>query len=260
MSQEIKPNMIEPMKAKQSLKAAELQDGDIVCFQLVPAESRENDTSVTQVSRNYSLTDLVSTSSIKSRSPSSKSIDGSSVMSDKTLVAKSSPDRIEDARMFYDFLLHRREVWFSAHPTRNANPEQFPGFSIILSSKHTYDQVASKVGDRLGVDPTHLRFWTVNATNGNPKASVKRGQSQNLQTILNPPYSTFSNNNQRNNALFFEVLDISLSELDTKKSLKVVLLSEGISKPVSNSASTLEFKANNHLGDVRPLGSKERYC
>lgn len=25
--------MIEPMKAKQSLKAAELQDGDIVCFQ-----------------------------------------------------------------------------------------------------------------------------------------------------------------------------------------------------------------------------------
>lgn len=213
--EEIKPNMIEPMKAKQSLKAAELQDGDIVCFQLVPAESRENDT----------------TSSIKSRSPSSKSIDGSSVMSDKTLVAKSSPDRIEDARMFYDFLLHRREVWFSAHPTRNANPEQFPGFSIILSSKHTYDQVASKVGDRLGVDPTHLRFWTVNATNGNPKASVKRGQSQNLQTILNPPYSTFSNNNQRNNALFFEVLDISLSELDTKKSLKVVLLSEGISKP-----------------------------
>jgi ubiquitin carboxyl-terminal hydrolase 7 len=33
MRQEIKPSMIEPLKAKQSLKAAELQDGDIVCFQ-----------------------------------------------------------------------------------------------------------------------------------------------------------------------------------------------------------------------------------
>lgn len=33
IAQEIKPDMIEPMKAKQSLKAAELQDGDIVCFQ-----------------------------------------------------------------------------------------------------------------------------------------------------------------------------------------------------------------------------------
>lgn len=28
--------MIEPLKGKQTLKAAELQDGDIVCFQRVP--------------------------------------------------------------------------------------------------------------------------------------------------------------------------------------------------------------------------------
>lgn len=33
VSQEIKPTMIEPLKAKQTLKAAELQDGDIICFQ-----------------------------------------------------------------------------------------------------------------------------------------------------------------------------------------------------------------------------------
>jgi hypothetical protein len=33
--QEIKPSMIEALKAKQTLKAAELQDGDIVCFQRV---------------------------------------------------------------------------------------------------------------------------------------------------------------------------------------------------------------------------------
>jgi ubiquitin carboxyl-terminal hydrolase 7 len=31
--EEIKPQMIDQMKAKQTLKAAELQDGDIVCFQ-----------------------------------------------------------------------------------------------------------------------------------------------------------------------------------------------------------------------------------
>lgn len=103
----------------------------------------------------------------------------------------------------------------------------------MLSSKHTYDQVAVKVGETLGVDATHLRFWTVNATNGNPKIPVKRGQSQNLATILNPPYSTFSNNNQRNDSLYFEILDMSLSELDTKKTVKVAWLSEGISKVVS---------------------------
>lgn len=210
--EEIKPNMIEPMKAKQSLKAAELQDGDIVCFQLAPSGSDAE------------------TPSIKSRSPSSKSSDSVSTMSDKTLVNKN-PDRIESAPAFYDFLLHKREVWFNPHPTRNANPEQFQPFSMILSSKQTYDQVAAKIGERLGgVDPTHLRFWTVNATHGTPKVAVKRGQSQNLQTILSPPYSTYSNNNQRNNALMFEVLDMSLTELDTKKALKVIWLSDGISK------------------------------
>jgi ubiquitin carboxyl-terminal hydrolase 7 len=33
MFQEIKPTMIEALKPKQSLKTAELQDGDIICFQ-----------------------------------------------------------------------------------------------------------------------------------------------------------------------------------------------------------------------------------
>lgn len=33
--EEIKPQMIDVMKAKQTLKAAELQDGDIICFQRV---------------------------------------------------------------------------------------------------------------------------------------------------------------------------------------------------------------------------------
>ncbi|RDL40906.1 Cysteine proteinase [Venustampulla echinocandica] len=190
--EEIKPNMIEPMKAKQSLKAAEIQDGDIICFQKAP--------------------------------------DTKSPESDRESPKNTHSDRVDDARLFYDFLVHRRQVRFHAHPTRNANPEEYDPFSLVLSAKHSYDQVAAKVGDKLGVDPTHLRFWTVNATTGNAKASVKRGPSQTLQTILNPAYSTFSNNNQRADALYFEILDISLSELDTKKSLKVIWLSEGITK------------------------------
>jgi len=139
-------------------------------------------------------------------------------------------DNIEDARVFYDYLVHKRIVRFYPHPGRNAHPESLTTFDLDLSTKHTYDQVAAKVGEQLHNDPTHLRFWTVNATTGNPKASVKRGQSQILQTILNPPYSTFSNNNQRPDSLYYEILDISLTELDTKKALKVIWLSEGVQK------------------------------
>jgi len=194
--EEIKPSMIEPMKAKQSLKAAELQDGDIVCFQkTIEGKSSEPKTSEAERER----------------------------------MSKNHTDRIEDGRDFYDFLLHKRVVRFYPHPTRT-DPEKYPPLDVTLSSKQSYDQVAAKVGEKLGVDPTHLRFHTVNATSGVAKAPVKRNQSQTLQQILNPPYSAFGNSNPRPDALFFEVLDMSLSELDTKKALKVTWLSEGITK------------------------------
>lgn len=34
--------MIEPLKGKQTLKAAELQDGDIICFQRTSDKKTEN--------------------------------------------------------------------------------------------------------------------------------------------------------------------------------------------------------------------------
>jgi len=233
--QEIKPSMIEPMKAKQSLKAAELQDGDIICFQLAGSDGKsESDSSVTTLTQQLTLTDLDRGQSIKSdKSTPTRSSDKDSVFkSDRSSLSRMSLDRIETAPAFYDFLVHRREVKFwPVDTTSGVEP-----FTLVLNTKHSYDQIAGKVGDALDVDPTHLRFTTINATSGKPKAIVKRGQSQNLQTILNPPYSTFSNNNQRNDSLYFEVLDMSLSELDTKKLIKVNWVSEGVTKVVSCSS------------------------
>lgn len=102
-----------------------------------------------------------------------------------------------------------------------------------MSSKYSYDQIAAKVGAKINVDPTHLRFHTVNATTGAPKVPIKRSLNQTLQTILTPPYTTFGNNNQKVDELYFEVLEMSLSELDTKKNLRIIWLSEGITKEVS---------------------------
>ncbi|KAK3364879.1 ubiquitin-specific protease C-terminal-domain-containing protein [Lasiosphaeria ovina] len=70
----------------------------------------------------------------------------------------------------------------------------------------------------------------VNTSLYNPRTAIKRGPNQTLLSILNPTgYGQF-NMNQRPDALFFEVLDMSLAELDTKKSIKITWLSEGISK------------------------------
>lgn len=221
--------MIEPLKAKQSLKAAELQDGDIVVFQ------KSGDASSLFVKTPDSNSGVFRMSESDRQSsvfhPIINRILLTIIRSIKSPVSVS--DRIDHAPFFYDFLIHRREVHFHAHPTKNSNPEAYEPFSLTLSAKHTYDQVSSKVGDKLGVDPTHLRFWSVNATTGNPKAVIKRNQAHTLQAILNPPYSTFSNNNQKADSLYFEVLEMSLSELDTKKALKINWLSEGLSKVVS---------------------------
>jgi len=211
--EEIKPNMIEPMKAKQTLKAAELQDGDIVCFQKItdgrnsePRSSESDRESISHLTSQLTVTDS-DDRSILSRNPHT--------------------DRIDDAPKYYDFLLHKRIVRFHPHAR---NPPGQEAFSILLSSKHTYDQVAARVGDKLNVLPTHLKFYTVNNTSGNPKNAVKRVQTQTLHNILNPPYSTFSNSNQRPDCLYYEILDMSLAELDTKKVLKVIWISEGITK------------------------------
>lgn len=82
------------------------------------------------------------------------------------------------------------------------------------------------------MQPTHIRFWTVNASTQNPKTPVRRGANPTLRQILNPMGSTALNSTQRNDAFYFEVLEMSLAELDTKKSIKVIWLSEGITKEV----------------------------
>lgn len=143
-------------------------------------------------------------------------------------------DRCEDAKQYYDFLQFRRTIRFHAHPQR-ADGEKYPPFELVLSAKIQYDQLAERVGAKLGVDPTHLRFHTVNNT-GNPRLAVKRSATnQTLQSILNPGGYAQLNQTQSNNALYFEVLDMSLAELDTKKNIHITWLSEGVTKEVSTS-------------------------
>lgn len=142
-------------------------------------------------------------------------------------------DRCEDAREYYDFLQYKRTVKFHAHPSR-CDPAKYPPFELILSAKISYDQLSEKVGSTLGVDPTHIRFYTVNVTTAQPRVAVKRlSTTQTLQQILNPTAYSQLNQNQRNDALYFEVLDMSLAEFDTKKNVKITWLSEGITKEAS---------------------------
>lgn len=132
-----------------------------------------------------------------------------------------------DARQYYDYLLNRATIMFYPR-IKDAGPE----FSLMLSKKMTYEQFSVKVGEFLKVDPTHLRYATVNVTSNKPKSFVKRTMNQNLQQILSSQYSSYGYSNHRNDALYYEVLETSLADYETKKIMKVTWLSEGITKEV----------------------------
>lgn len=133
-----------------------------------------------------------------------------------------------NAKDFYDYLLNRIIVKFQPRFPKNIDGEVF---ELPLNRKMSYDQFAAKVGEALGADPTHIRFTTVNATTQKPKTTVRRNPSMNLYQILHPQFTSYSPH-QRNDVLCYEVLDISLSELDTKKSMRLVWVTEGLTKEV----------------------------
>lgn len=154
-----------------------------------------------------------------------------------TLCRLRTSDRFEDAREYYDFLENKRTVRFHPHPTR-CEQEQYQPFDLVLNSKINYDNLSERVGAYLNTEPTHIRLWTVNAATNNPKAPVRRGTNPSLRQILNPMGSSTVNPSQRGDAFYFEVLEMSLAELDTKKSIKLTWLSEGITKEVRNGIFT----------------------
>ncbi|KAI9822475.1 MAG: hypothetical protein M1827_000194 [Pycnora praestabilis] len=207
LHEEIKHSMIEPMKPKTTLLQAEIQDGDIICFQ--------------------------------------------KTLSDKENTAIAQTGGYLDTREFYDYLLNRISVKFLPKIAQDSEAESF---DLMLSKKMSYDQFAAKVAEQLKADPTHIRFSTVNATTSKPKGVVKRNINSTLQQILTPQYSAYGNNNQRNDALYFEVLEISLNELETKKNLKITWLSEGITK---EETFDILVAKNGNIADCLPTLQKK---
>ena len=206
LHEEIKPSMIEPMKPKQTLHQAEIQDGDVICFQ--------------------------------------------KALTERESAAIVQAGGYTDAREFYDYLCNRLNVRFS--PKISANREE-ESFELTLSKKMFYDQFSAKVGEHVKADPTHIRFFTINATTGNPKPSVKPNPNTTLQHILTPQY-TYGGASQLASALYYEVLDLSLSELETKKNLKITWLSEGITK---EETFDILVAKNGTMADVIPILKKK---
>ncbi|CAG8746887.1 16325_t:CDS:2, partial [Dentiscutata heterogama] len=79
--------------------------------------------------------------------------------------------------------------------------------------------VAKRVAAHLSTDPLKLRFTTAHPTTGTHKAIIKRSTTQTLSEMLQTSYLPNSAN-----LLYYEMLEISIVELETKKFFKVCWL------------------------------------
>ncbi|EJD52931.1 cysteine proteinase [Auricularia subglabra TFB-10046 SS5] len=115
---------------------------------------------------------------------------------------------------FYDFVQNRVLVFFKP---KNEDPsDENPEFDLVLSKKMNYETMAQKVADFLKHDPIKLRFTTTQPS-GAPKNVLKRSLNPSISDIMVPSYMT-----TQSTVILYERLDVSIVELETKRSLKVI--------------------------------------
>jgi ubiquitin carboxyl-terminal hydrolase 7 len=140
-----------------------------------------------------------------------------------TVYSQTQDGKFADAREHYDYLQHRVCVHFEP---KNSNDSPSSRFELVLNKRLNYAQLSQKVGEHLNVDPTHIRFSPVNVGNGKPKAPIKYSTAYNLGQMLSQGYSMYGAPSQRTDSLFYEVLECSMQELESRKFIKVTFLPE----------------------------------
>lgn len=134
----------------------------------------------------------------------------------------------KNAKDFYDFLDQRIALTFRAKPASGFDSpregDEEGTFTVWISRKDTYDRMAELAGQKLGVNPTHLQFFTTTSS-GYHRTPIKRN-GHTVQQILAPPYL----NQYANVLIYYEVLEVSLAELENRRTVTVSWLSDGLSQ------------------------------
>lgn len=136
---------------------------------------------------------------------------------------------------YYKDLYFRVEVIFCDKTVPND-----PGFSIELSLKMTYDQIAQAVAQRLGTDPYLIQFFKPTGYRDAPSGPIRCNFEGTLKDIL--VYYKM----KQQKKLYYQLLNIRINELENKKQFKCVWISSKLKEEVSILLEENVFKANNN--------------
>jgi ubiquitin carboxyl-terminal hydrolase 7 len=187
LSKEIKPGMIEPMRLAYTLAQSEIQNGDIICFQV--------EISPEQIHR------------LESQG------------------FYSSPLQLYDFLQNRVTILFRPKFdadcpEFSLVFSKKQNYDAVCYILLInctLSVLTCLYQMASKVGEQLKHEMIKLRFTTTYGSSRVPKYILKRSLNQSIEKMTSLAHFPSSRI-----VILYEKLHVSIIKLETKRTLKVV--------------------------------------
>ncbi|KAJ3226189.1 hypothetical protein HK099_005415 [Clydaea vesicula] len=187
--EEVKQGMIDLIKPNKSFINLELLDGDILCYQKELTAKELERLQLEQPNQHLTIPD------------------------------------------YFDFISNRVVVLFKEFPAMDhglqlgMKENLKNNVEVVLSIKMSYDQVAKKFSEALGkdIDPMKLRFTSC-SNSGLPKLPIKRVEKLMLSDML----SAGGHYRQQVNVLFYEKLDCSIIEFDSKRNLKVLYVDENL--------------------------------
>ncbi|KAJ1330401.1 hypothetical protein BSLG_009535 [Batrachochytrium salamandrivorans] len=116
---------------------------------------------------------------------------------------------------YYELLSNRINVEFKPKSTDMLNKGDF---MLVLSKKMLYDAAMAAIAKALDWDPFKIRLWPYNGVGPMGKAPLRRTALVTLGEMLGvTPYM-----NQTSPVVLYEMLDVSILELETKKYIKVL--------------------------------------
>ncbi|CAO3609348.1 unnamed protein product [Cunninghamella echinulata] len=185
--EEVKPSMIEKMNTKQTFQAAEIQNGDIICFQ-------------------------------------------SSITKPKALEL-SNQGKCTTVSEYFGSIYNRVAVLFK----NKAEKDKRDGESVklVMNRLAEYTQVTAELAEKLGVDRTKISLSTADTITHQPKDVIPYKSTLKLeQMALGMPrakeYVRLVNiDDIQPPIIYYDILEVSVVDLESKKSLKVTVLGPG---------------------------------
>ncbi|KXS19866.1 cysteine proteinase [Gonapodya prolifera JEL478] len=137
-----------------------------------------------------------------------------------TEVQQFPPDALVDPPHYFEWYTFKTVVQFKPREVDPKPEAPLPEFEIEMSKKTHYDDVAKKVAQQVGLtDFLKLRFSLAQNASVAPRNLIKRTPTTTLHEMLQHGYQS-----PLTSCLYYEILDIPITELDTKRALKVTFM------------------------------------